>query len=72
MKFIPRRTDVKAIFNGTTIAESNETIVVEGNHYFPPESVNYDHLSRTEDEDAVSMEGPRQLLLGHRRRQDQP
>ncbi len=38
---------MKAIFNGRTIAESNETIVVEGNHYFPPESVNYEHLSRT-------------------------
>lgn len=30
----------KAIWNGVVLAESNETIVVEGNHYFPPESVN--------------------------------
>ena len=29
----------KAIWNGTTIAESDETIVVEGNHYFPRDSV---------------------------------
>lgn len=29
----------KAIWNGTTIAQSNNTIVVEGNHYFPPESL---------------------------------
>jgi uncharacterized protein (DUF427 family) len=28
-----------AIWNGATIAESDKTIVVEGNHYFPPESV---------------------------------
>jgi uncharacterized protein (DUF427 family) len=30
----------RAIWNGVVLAESNETIVVEGNHYFPPESVN--------------------------------
>lgn len=30
----------KAIWNGAVIAESDSTIVVEGNHYFPPESVN--------------------------------
>ena len=30
---------MKAIWNGTTVAESDETVVVEGNHYFPPESV---------------------------------
>jgi uncharacterized protein (DUF427 family) len=26
---------VKAVWNGETIAESGETVVVEGNHYFP-------------------------------------
>jgi uncharacterized protein (DUF427 family) len=26
---------MKAIWNGTVIAESNDTVVVEGNHYFP-------------------------------------
>lgn len=30
---------MKAIFNNKVIAESNETIVVEGNHYFPKESL---------------------------------
>lgn len=30
---------VKAVWNGKTIAESNKTEVVEGNHYFPPESL---------------------------------
>jgi uncharacterized protein (DUF427 family) len=30
---------VKAVWNNTTIAESDETVVVEGNHYFPLESV---------------------------------
>jgi uncharacterized protein (DUF427 family) len=28
-----------ATWNGTVIADSDKTVVVEGNHYFPPESV---------------------------------
>lgn len=39
----------KAIWNGVVLAESDETIVVEGNHYFPPDSVNWEHF---EDSDA--------------------
>jgi len=30
---------MRAIWNGTVIAESDETVVVEGNHYFPAASV---------------------------------
>lgn len=30
---------MKAIWNGTTIAESEDTVVVEGNHYFPEASL---------------------------------
>lgn len=30
----------KAIWNGVTLAESDNTIVVEGNQYFPPDAVN--------------------------------
>ncbi|MBT8448011.1 MAG: DUF427 domain-containing protein [Gammaproteobacteria bacterium] len=33
---------MKAIWNGTLIAESDDTVVVEGNHYFPLSSVNPD------------------------------
>jgi len=29
----------RATYNGTVIAESDDTVVVEGNHYFPPKSV---------------------------------
>ena len=29
----------KAVWNGAVLAESANTEVVEGNHYFPPESV---------------------------------
>jgi uncharacterized protein (DUF427 family) len=34
----------KAIWNDTVIAESDNTVVVENNHYFPLESVNADFL----------------------------
>jgi uncharacterized protein (DUF427 family) len=30
---------MKAIWKDTVIAESDDTVVVEGNHYFPPDSV---------------------------------
>lgn len=30
---------MKATWNGRTVAESDETVVVEGNHYFPLASV---------------------------------
>ena len=35
---------MKAIWKGEIIAESESTVVVEGNHYFPPESVAKKHL----------------------------
>ena len=31
---------MRATWNGAVLAESDETIVVEGNHYFPPASLN--------------------------------
>lgn len=37
----------KAIWNGVVLAESSETIRVEGNHYFPPESINKAFLKDT-------------------------
>ncbi|NNE95231.1 MAG: DUF427 domain-containing protein [Acidimicrobiales bacterium] len=37
-----------ATFNGVVLARSDATEVVEGNHYFPPDSVNWDYFSKTE------------------------
>lgn len=31
---------MKAIWNEVILAESDLTVVIEGNHYFPPESIN--------------------------------
>jgi len=35
---------MKAIWNGTVLAESNDTEVVEGNHYFPASSIKREHF----------------------------
>ena len=39
---------VKAVWNDTVIAESGDTVIVEGNHYFPRESVASEHLRPSE------------------------
>lgn len=36
---------MKAIWNGKVIAESEDTVVVEGNHYFPEESVKKEYFT---------------------------
>lgn len=35
----------KAIWNDVVIAESDETIMVEGNHYFPPQSIKREYFT---------------------------
>ncbi|GAA4840855.1 DUF427 domain-containing protein [Algivirga pacifica] len=35
---------MKAIWNNQVIAESEQTIVIEGNHYFPPESIREEYF----------------------------
>jgi uncharacterized protein (DUF427 family) len=39
---------MKAIWNGKVVAESNETVYIEGNQYFPPESIKQEYFSKTE------------------------
>jgi uncharacterized protein (DUF427 family) len=41
----PSDKHVQAIWNGEVIADSDQTIVVEGNHYFPPDAVKRDLLA---------------------------
>ena len=33
-----------AIWNGAVVAESDETVIVEGNHYFPPASLTAEYF----------------------------
>jgi uncharacterized protein (DUF427 family) len=39
---------MKATWNDTKLAESADTIVIEGNHYFPPQSINREHFQPSE------------------------
>ena len=48
---------MKAIWNGVTLAESDRTIVVEGNHYFPPDAVNREHFQPSETHTICSWKG---------------
>lgn len=36
---------MKAVWNGTTLAESDHTVVVEGNHYFPADAVKMEYFT---------------------------
>ena len=38
----------KAIWNGTILAESNDTEVVDGNQYFPPDSIKREYLKESQ------------------------
>ena len=48
---------MRAIWNGAILAESDETIVVEGNHYFPPEAINRAYFCESESHTVCSWKG---------------
>ena len=48
---------MKAIWKGTVIAQSDDTVVVEGNHYFPAESVNKAYLLPSNTKTMCSWKG---------------
>ena len=39
---------MKATWKGAVLAESDDTVVVEGNHYFPPDSISREHFRESE------------------------
>ncbi len=49
-----------ASLDDVVLAQSDETVVVEGNHYFPPGSVNWDHFSKTEHSTVCGWKGTAQ------------
>jgi uncharacterized protein (DUF427 family) len=48
---------MKAIWNNQVIAESTETKVVEGNHYFPGESVKREYLNGSDTHSTCPWKG---------------
>ncbi|MDQ2908865.1 MAG: DUF427 domain-containing protein [Candidatus Eremiobacteraeota bacterium] len=47
----------KATWNGATIAESSRTEVVEGNQYFPPDSVKREYLTESPNHSVCPWKG---------------
>lgn len=39
---------MRAVWNGTILAESDDTVVVEGNHYFPADSIRREHFQSSD------------------------
>jgi uncharacterized protein (DUF427 family) len=47
----------RAVWNGAVLAESETTEVVEGNHYFPPDSLNRAHFRETGTKSVCAWKG---------------
>jgi uncharacterized protein (DUF427 family) len=39
---------MRVVHDDIILAESNDTIVIEGNHYFPPTAVNWDYFQKSD------------------------
>jgi len=48
---------MKAIWNGTVIAESDDTVVIEGNHYFPADSLKKEYFSSSDTQTSCPWKG---------------
>lgn len=48
---------MQAIWNGKVIAESDDTVYIEGNQYFPPESVKSEYLEKSDLETECHWKG---------------
>lgn len=53
----PIGVDVKAIWNGATLAESDNTVVVEDNHYFPADSINAEYFTDSDTHSVCPWKG---------------
>lgn len=48
---------MKATWNGQVLAESEDTIAVEGNEYFPPDSINSEYFQPSETHTVCGWKG---------------
>ena len=65
-------TPVRAVWNGAVLAESDRTVVVEGNHYFPAQALNREHFEPSDRTSVCPWKGVASYLDvvvdGHRNR----
>lgn len=48
---------MKATWNGKVVAESDDTIVIEGNHYFPEDSINKEYFKSSDTHTVCAWKG---------------
>jgi len=48
---------MKATWSGITLAESSDTVVVGGNHYFPAESLQREHFEQSDTQTSCPWKG---------------
>ena len=48
---------MRAVWNGTVIADSDDTIVVERNHYFPPDSIKREYFAESDNHSVCPWKG---------------
>jgi uncharacterized protein (DUF427 family) len=48
---------MRAAWNGANLAESDKTIVIEGNHYFPPECIKTQYFQASESHTTCPWKG---------------
>ena len=48
---------MKATWNGTVIAESDDTVVVEGNHYFPASALKREYVTFSNHKSSCAWKG---------------
>ena len=48
---------MKAIWNDTVVAESKDTVLLEGNHYFPADSLNPSYVSASNHKTICAWKG---------------
>ena len=48
---------MRAVWHGTELAASDDTVVVEGNHYFPPDSVHTEFFRKSDSHTTCPWKG---------------
>ena len=48
---------MKAVWNGIVLAKSDDTVVVEGNHYFPPDSIKAEYFQSSSSKTTCPWKG---------------
>ena len=62
---------MQAVWNDVVIADSDDTVVVEGNHYFPIESIKKEYFEKTDFTSFCGLERNGQLLFSYNKWQNQ-